>query len=1070
MGKSEIDSGRPNGFPAVRLNVLGAFAVARDDGKVAPPTTISRKSRTLLKLLAVQHGRVLTVDQAVEVLWPDHTPASPGDNVATLVSRLRSWLGPRAIGGGRDDGYRLAPGVEIDLELAERLVRHAEQHLAQQHSGAALVPAEQAVALLERGIVLEDEPYATWAEPARRRQTDLRRAARVVHVRASLATGQPRQAAASATVVVTENPLDEELTRDLMIAWHDAGEPAKALAAYAILRRVLADELGTGPGPATESLHLALLRNEPLPHPIARTTPGRTPTSTALLVERDHELAILRSAWAAAVLGTPAAVLVTGEAGIGKTVLSEALATEVAESGGLVLRSRSYEAERSLFLQPLVEALTPTLAAMPAHQLRDTMGEHADSMAALVPAVRAALGPGSPRALPLEEERRRAFEAVLHLLRRLAVRAPVLVVLDDLHQAGRSTAEAVHYLARHAGDARLLVVATLRRDEGAEVLAVLRDVSSTIEPALLTTAGVAHLATAAGLGDRADDVAARTNGHPYFVAEVLRGLDAGESSVPDSLQTAVLARVTRVGAHAERVLRAAAVLSAEVDPSAVARVLGIDADAAASECERAETARLLIVSGRAYEFANDIVREVLYDTTPPPTRRLWHLRAADLAPGNHEATAHHAAAAGETARAATAWLFAAEQALTRVAVSDAEHLAGLATDTARAADLTHVLGRSLQVRAHALEVRQAYAEAMVDLQDAASVARDSGDQRLEMSVMRQLGGDVPVGLGLGSRSCDPYVDRGLVLARSLGDRRAEADLLGRRAVMMCNRLMLRDALAAGTDGLAAARAAGDPAALVAALDGQKTALAFLGDLRALEQVIAELEPELRRQGDLWRLQWCVFDSAYPEVAAGRWDAAESRVRAAIELNRRSGYLAYGGWFEAHLGWLFRLQGRLDEALGAGRQALATSDGRRHPWWRSTACLHLAATLHARGDLAGARDLLVEGLEAAEQDDSEAYILGCRALLADVTGDSDHLAAADSMLRRVDAPAGQVWMLGAGAYLAIGRAWVAAGDTARAAELFTEVASAARSQGWQPVLQIAEAQLERLPDVTATSSP
>ena len=99
-----------------------------------------------------------------------------------------------------------------------------------------------------------------------------------------------------------------------------------------------------------------------------------------------------------------------------------------------------------------------------------------------------------------------------------------------------------------------------------------------------------------------------------------------------------------------------------------------------------------------------------------------------------------------------------------------------------------MLGRALLVRARALEARENYADALADLRSAAEVAREAGDQRLEMTVQRALAGDVPVALGLGTRSCDPHVERGLVLARSLGDRGMEADLLARRAVITSNRL------------------------------------------------------------------------------------------------------------------------------------------------------------------------------------------------------------------------------------------------------------------------------------------
>ncbi len=95
----------------------------------------------------------------------------------------------------------------------------------------------------------------------------------------------------------------------------------------------------------------------------------------------------MRSAWSRAAVRAPGLVLIAGEAGIGKTTLAEFMATEAANDGATVLRSRCYETERSLFLQPIVEALTPAVARMTAARLREMLGPHAGAAAALMPAV-----------------------------------------------------------------------------------------------------------------------------------------------------------------------------------------------------------------------------------------------------------------------------------------------------------------------------------------------------------------------------------------------------------------------------------------------------------------------------------------------------------------------------------------------------------------------------------------------------------------------------------------------------------------------------------------------------------
>ena len=128
--------------------------------------------------------------------------------------------------------------------------------------------------------------------------------------------------------------------------------------------------------------------------------------------------------------------------------------------------------------------------------------------------------------------------------------------------------------------------------------------------------------------------------------ETLRGLAAGETGPPETLQAAVLARLRRVGRDAEDVLRAGAVLGASVDPAVVAGMLDLPAHAVARCCAEATGAGLLAVAERDYEFANDLIQEILYATTPAPVRRAHHRRAADLSTAQPEVVGRHAAAAG----------------------------------------------------------------------------------------------------------------------------------------------------------------------------------------------------------------------------------------------------------------------------------------------------------------------------------------------------------------------------------------------------------------------------------------
>ena len=209
------------------------------------------------------------------------------------------------------------------------------------------------------------------------------------------------------------------------------------------------------------------------------------------------------------------------------------------------------------------------------------------------------------------------------------------------------------------------------------------------------------------------------------------------------------------------------------------------------------------------------------------------------------------------------------------------------------------------------------------------------------------------------------LEEGLRLAADLGDRRAEADFSSRLAILEASRLRLTTALARAERSVARARAADSEDALVLALDGLKSVLAYLGDPEPLGEVVADLEPRVRARGDTWLLQWVVFESSFVPAAEGRLDAARARVAEAIELNRLSGYPAYAGYLAAHDGWYARLSGDLDAARRIGREAVEATSPVNHPWWYAIAAGLLAATLIETGDRAEAEAVARRGLAVGE---------------------------------------------------------------------------------------------------------
>ena len=1050
-------AGSVSGTATVELFLAGTFRVVRDGVQLTDGEIGSRKSRTLLKLLAVEQPGLVTVDRIVEILWPDERPASPEQNVAIMVSRLRAVLGAELIQGGRA-GYRLAagPGVVVDLDVAAGFCEQAEGKLATA-AAVALAAAERAYELLSTGTAIGDEHYADWADPARDQVRELLRRVRLAAAEASLATGDPRRAAGYAEAAVAADPLDEAAHRWYMSAAAGAGEQAKALAAYEALRQRLGRELGADPAPQTRELHLAILREQD--GGLARSGSGRAAPpgpkpGAILLAGRDRESKELREAWAAAAGGQPGLVTITGEAGIGKTTLAETLAAEAAEDGGTVLRTRCYETERSLFLQPIVEAIAPVAASMPAGMLRQLLGEHATAAAGLLPEIATLLGPPPPGRGSVEMERRRAFEAVRAFLRGLAERSPVLLLVDDLQYAGQSTVELMHFLGREPTGTRLLIVATIRAENDAQMDAALAPVARRVEVGPLDADAVAQLARAAGRDELAGPILEQTRGHTLFVVEVLRALASGEEGVPESLRTAVQARVRRAGPPVETLLRAAAVLGSTVDPLTLGAMLDLVPAAALEQCEAALGARLLMVSGRDYEFANDLIRDVLYASTPEPTRLAHHRRAADLLTGQPESLARHAAAADDWLRAGRAWLRAGEDAMGRYAASDAAALATQALEAGeRAADL-EVSARALVLRGRAHHAMGADAAALDDLTRGADHARAAGDRRLEMLALYELGTDITVQRGLPISYHMSNLENGLRIAESLGDRASEANMLSQLAILAANRLRLDEALDRGLRGMAAGRMAADDHALASGLDGLKTVYLSLGDIGALTGVLAELIPLLRRLRDPYLFQWAEFDNAFPAIAAADWTAAAVAMKSAIEINGTAGYPHTTAWYVAHQGWLARLCGRMEEAIRLGHQAVELTEQHEVTWWQAGACAMLGDTVLLAGDRAGAIALFERGLAAARQAGVEGYLLRCAAPLAAATGSRALLAEAAGLLEQASIPGGGAWMLGYEVYLSLAEAWLGHGEPDRARAVLAPLLAVAEREPWIPALAAA----------------
>ncbi len=1054
----------------VRILLSSMLAVELDDRVLSGRQLGSRKGRTLLALLAAERGRAVSVDRIVDALWTSAPPRDPAANVATLVSRTRKLLGENALVAGAG-AYGIAP-EQCSLDLDEAAVLAGEAHRRSQAGQPALAAAaaRQALAVLGNAMALPDEQDADWVVRVRREADELRRRARHLLAGATSLI-EPSEATSVSVEAVTADPYDERAVQDLMRALVSAGSAGSALAAYDDLATRLREDLGVDPGPATSELHLAILRGEALaahpsdgPQPVARATgAGRSG-----LVGRTSELETLDRLWADAGAGRGGLVLLEGEGGIGKTALLDTVAETAHGSGGQVLRGRCHPAERSLFLQPFVDALRPVLLRLGAAELARLLGEHAHPWVVMIPQL-GALVPVDPAASATPAvERRRAFDAVASVLRGLASRRPVLLVVDDLQDAGAASVDLLAYLAGQLAPEPVLLVGAVR-SEDVSTLDRLAGRADRLSLGTLSPAAVELLASAAGLGDRADEVMARTRGHPLSVVEFLRVLATGAAGVPASLAEAVLARTARLEPQARELVEAASVLRGRLDPRLLAELLGSDEVATVRRCEEVSRGGLLHRVGAHYELANDLLQECVYSSLGPALSAAYHRRAADLLSDQPEAMAGHAFAAGEPQRAAQGWLLAAEAAMARSAVEDAVALLDRADAGAEDPALR---ARILLARAGAHEAATSWLPALSDIDEALRLARSGADRRLEMAALRARGGDVPAALRRPMAELRTHLEKGLRLATGLGDRRAEADLSTRLTVLDASRLHLAPALERAEASLARSRESSSAEqAVPLALDGVKTVLGYLGEAARLRAVVAELVPMLREQRSLWLLQWAVFESSYAAAADGEWDEARALVAEALAINQRTGFSAYTGYYRAHLGWYERLTGDLDAALALGRAALEETSPVDHPWWYAAASGLLAGTWLELGDAARAADVARHGLDVAGPEAPEAWRLRCLAPLAAASrgpGQASAYRAAASLLDAVDCPPGGAWVVGADCYLLVARAARLRGDETAAAQALAPLRLAVHGT-WKPVRDRVEEELRQISSATSAAA-
>ncbi|MBF8289402.1 MAG: family ATPase [Chloroflexi bacterium] len=425
---------------------------------------------------------------------------------------------------------------------------------------------------------------------------------------------------------------------------------------------------------------------------------------------RGAELAHLRAILGDIAPGAGRTVVVGGEAGIGKSRLLGRLADIASADGATVLEGACLgSADDGIPYAPFVEILRELVRATPPERLPALLGPSRAELARLVPDLitRAADVPA-----PSELDRgaqARLFELILGVFERLAATTTLVVVIEDIHWADRSTRDLLGFLVRALRDSRVLILLTMRTDERGDAVGNLAFVAELEREEQVdrldvhafgredVEAQIEALLDAAPEPSAVDRLLARSDGNPFYVEELVLAGGEVERDLPPVLRDVLAARIGSLTEPARNVLRAAAAAGRRIDDELLAAVLDLPVRALGDALRESVASGVLVRreqrDGPMVEFRHALLQEVVSAELFPAERLALHAAfaaalEARAAAGSITAPAEiarHWDAARRPDRALSPTILAAQAAEQVYAFGEAQRLWTRAEALARAA-------------------------------------------------------------------------------------------------------------------------------------------------------------------------------------------------------------------------------------------------------------------------------------------------------------------------------------------------------------------------------------------------
>ncbi len=746
------------------------------------------------------------------------------------------------------------------------------------------------------------------------------------------------------------------------------------------------------------------------------------------LVGRRRELSALRSRLDAACDSTGSSLLLTGEAGIGKSRLIAEAADEAASRGFRILAGACFPHDRSLPYAPLLDLLRGACTGLGSQDLARLLGHTAPDLAALLPELTARL-PGLPplQLFGAEQAKRRLVQALVEFFALQTTQQPVIAVLEDLHWSDETSLEFLPTLARRIAAQPILLLLTCRANEAPPALAALLAelgrlrLAAELPLAPLTPAETAEMVRAvrggAGLTPPGafDQIYALSEGNPFFIEELLResppwalATDAAAlTAVPRSIQAMVRRRTAELSGPAREVLLLAAVAGRRVDFALLQELTGSDEPELLRSLHELIAAQLIIEeSAERFAFRHALTQQAVAAELLARERRALHGRVAEALLRQGPAAveerladvAYHCTLAERWPEAMEYGRRAGERTQALHAPRAAVEQFTRAIEAARRLGVTPTAGL-YRARGRAHETLGAFDPALADDAAALDLALREGDKQAEWRALIDLG---CLWASRDYQRTGELFRRALTLARALGDPATLGHSLNRLGNWHVNIDEARTGLPYHEEALTLFQEADDERGAAETLDLLGLALASVGDLVGAASRLDAAAALFRALDDRTALVSCLV------------------MRQACDYTYETETMAAAAFRDADF------TRPASEALGIARMIGLRSD---EPF----ALFMIAQSLAMRGEFAAALLLAREALTIAEEIGHQQWRTGAHYVLGVLSLDLLDLPAALRHLERAVTLANEIgslnWLRIASG--ALGSACAAAGELSRA---------------------------------------